>query len=112
MRRALALAALCLPLVGCGTPARWEKPGAGEPVTQQDLARCRVAARDEAARTYYPYFGPFFGPRHWLYWQRSADADRFLAENNLTNFCMRNLGYALVPITPQSTAPDNKGPEK
>ena len=107
MRRALALAALCSWLAACGQPMRWEKAGVDETVTLKDLSSCRVAARDEAMRNYYP--APFFGPyglRHSLLWDQRAESNRFQAEINLTNFCMRNKGYALVPIAPQTTSPE------
>jgi hypothetical protein len=98
MRRALAAGALCLGLAACGTPARWEKPGADEDAVKRDMTACRVAARDEAMRNYYPFAGPLFGFRYGLLWQQQAESNRFVAENNLTNFCMRNKGYELVPV--------------
>ena len=95
------LGALLLAVTGCGTPARWEKPGVSDVVTATDITECRRAASQEAF-LYAPYgWGlPLWPYRRgsWFYWQQYQDSQRFYAENRLTAFCMRNKGYELVPI--------------
>ncbi|HZQ00423.1 MAG TPA: hypothetical protein VFB13_12840 [Reyranella sp.] len=96
MRRLFLLVAVCLD--GCSSLAvHWEKPGVDQAMLEKDMSDCRLAARDEAFRNYYPAPGPLFGPRHWLAWSNYAESQRFYAESNLTRFCMRNKGYELVP---------------
>ena len=88
-------------LAGCSSlSAHWEKPGADQAMAEADLSSCRVAARDEAFRNYYPATGPLFGPRHWYAWSDYSESQRFYAEGNLTRFCMRNKGYELVADKP------------
>ena len=100
MRKVVPLA-LLLAVTGCGTPARWEKPGVSNELTATDITECRRAASQEAF-LYSPYgWGvPLWPYRRgsWLYWQQYQESQRFYAENRLTAFCMRNKGYELVPI--------------
>jgi hypothetical protein len=44
--------------------------------------------------------GPLW-PYHqsWVYLDQYQDSQRFYAQNQLTAVCMRNKGYALVPVT-------------
>jgi hypothetical protein len=95
MRRGLALCGLCAGLAACAAPMRWEKAGADDKATGSDMASCRNAAREEAFRYYFPVSTPFFGPRYWF---NRADTNRYVAEINLTRFCMQNKGYTLVPV--------------
>ena len=106
---------LLLAVAACGTPARWQKPGVSDEITEDDMKSCRQAAWQEANR-YYPFgYYPFgFGPPVWggrrgnyMLWQMRQDNDRFYAENRLTSFCMRTKGYELVPVqqAPQTQAP-------
>jgi hypothetical protein len=107
MRKVLPLA-LLLALGACAAPTHWEKPGVTEEVLAHDLTDCRQAAAQEAMR--YPYgFGPPFGAygrSSYFLWQQRQESDRFYAENRLREFCMRNKGYALMPIP---KAPPNPG---
>ena len=101
MRRALLPLALCLGAAGCASLAvHWEKPGVDPTATQRDLADCRIAARDESMRNYYPAPAPLFGAHRWGLWDQHSESQRFYAESNLTRFCMRNKGYELVPDQP------------
>jgi hypothetical protein len=97
-------AALMLGVAGCGTPARWEKPGASDAMTISDVTDCRRAASQEAF-LFAPYgFPPLLWPGrrgYWLNWYQMQESQRFYAENRLTAFCMRNKGYELVPIPRQ-----------
>ncbi len=90
-------------VAACTLPqTHWEKDGADEVLTANDLGYCRAAARNEAFIA-YPYgFGtPFYGFQRWPTW----DNDRFLAESRLTQFCMRAKGYQRVTVAPpQATA--------
>jgi len=121
MRKVVPLVLLC-GLAACAPPARWEKAGATELMTETDMVDCRKAASQEAFRYFafnwgFPFYGPTFwgyaGRPSWLMWQARLDSDRFHAENRLTAFCMRNKGYELVPIPPpQTQAPQApRGPE-
>ncbi len=89
---------------------RWEKVGADDKATANDLVGCRRAARDETMRDfplYFPWYHPWAYPvGRSVFWQRS-EFDRFYAEDRLTAFCMRTKGYALVPVpqAPQTQAP-------
>jgi hypothetical protein len=104
MRKVLPAAlpvALLLAVAGCGTPARWEKPGVTAEATAADAVDCRRAASQEAF-VYSPYgWAPPLWPGrrgYWLNWYQLQQSERFYAENRLTAFCMRNKGYELVPI--------------
>jgi hypothetical protein len=107
---------LMLAVSACGTPMRWDKPGATEPMVQADFSACRSAAQTEANRYYYPWgFGGWgwgYGRRSGLLWAMRADDERFLTENRLTSFCMRTKGYEQVPIQqqPQTQAPQQSPP--
>ena len=115
MRRVVPIL-LMLAVSACGTPMRWDKPGATDQMVQTDMSACRQAAQIEASR-YYPYYpwgwaggwgwGWGYGRRSGLWWSMRADDERFLTENRLTSFCMRTKGYELVPIQqqPQTQAP-------
>ena len=97
MRRILPFL-LFATVTACAFPeTRWEKDGADEVLTANDLGYCRAAARNEAF-TAYPYgFGsPFYGFQRWSTW----DGERLLAESRLTQFCMRAKGYQLVTVGP------------
>ena len=105
---------LMLAVSACGTPMRWDKPGATDQMVQTDMSACRQAAQIEADR-YYPYYpwgwgGWGWGRRSGLMWQMRADDERFFAESRLTAFCMRTKGYEQVPIQPQTQAPPPQQP--
>jgi hypothetical protein len=108
---------LMLAVSACGTPMRWDKPGATEPMVQADFSACRGAAQTEANRYYYPWgwgspgWGWGFGRRSGLGWAMRADDERFFTETRLTSFCMRTKGYEQVPMQPQTHAPPPTSPE-
>ena len=102
---------LMLAVSACGTPMRWDKPGATDQMVEADFSSCRLAAQQEANR-YYPFYpwgwggwGWGYGRHSGLMWQMRADDERFLAQNRLTAFCMRTKGYEQVPVQPQTQAP-------
>jgi len=109
MRKVLTVM-LALSVAACGPALRWEKSGADEKATADDLVGCRRAAQDEVAREfpfyYYPWTYPIGRP---VFWHRS-ELDRSYSEDRLTSFCMRNKGYAQVPVAPQTPAasPESK----
>jgi hypothetical protein len=120
MRKVLPVL-LMLGVAACATPMRWDKPGATDQMVAADTTACRQAAQQEAMR-YYPFgyypwgFGPSVYGMHrgnWMLWQMRQDSDRFLAENRLTNFCMRTKGYEQVEVrqAPQTQAPPAPSPE-
>ena len=100
---------LMLAVSACGTPMRWDKPGATDQMVQADMSACRIAAQVEANRYFYPWgwsgWGWGYGRHSGLMWAIRADSDRFFTETRLTTFCMRNKGYEQVPVQPQTQAP-------
>ena len=105
---------LMLAVSACGTPMRWDKPGATEQMAAADMTACRSAAQVEANRYFYPWgwggLGWGYGRHGGLLWQIRADNDRFLTETRLTSFCMRTKGYELVPVQPQTQPPASPEP--
>jgi hypothetical protein len=103
---------LMLAVSACGTPMRWDRPGATDQMVQADMSACRGAAQIEANRYFYPWgwSGWGWGHRSSLMWQMRADNDRFLTESRLTAFCMRTKGYEQVPMQPQTQAPQQTPP--
>jgi hypothetical protein len=113
MRKVLPLAVM-LAVAGCGTPMHWEKQGADPEMLKADMTDCRRAASQEAFHQYAFDTGfTRFGAPYWGYaarpsygaWRSRLDSDRSYAESRLTNFCMRNKGYELVPNEPPQAAP-------
>ena len=108
---------LLLAVSACGTPMRWDKPGATDQTVAADFSSCRTAAQQEASR-YYPFYpwgwggwGWGYGRHSGLMWQMRVDDERFFAQNRLTAFCMRTKGYEQVPMQPQTQAPQPASPE-
>jgi hypothetical protein len=87
-------------------PTRWEKPGADEKATADDLVTCRRAAQEEAFSEFPPTFPRFVVFRRYAYY----DDNRFYTETRLTDFCMRNKGYTLITIQPPKTQPPASPP--
>ena len=87
-------------LAGCGT-TQWQKSGADDAAVTKDLMACGTASQDRISRLYgapLPNTGmtdPRFGPDH----TRLSPAERGLEEQQLTERCMRERGYALAPST-------------
>ena len=110
MRKVLPIL-LMLGVAACADDMRWMKPGVSDEGAAVDLGSCRHAAQLEANRYYYPGgwgwpgWGWGFGRRSSLFWRMRADDDRFIAENRLTNFCMRTKGYELTRIPQPQTQP-------
>ena len=103
MRRILPFLLLAT-VAACALPqTRWEKDGADEVLTANDLGYCRAAARNEAFSAYpYGFGSPFYGFPRSLAWEEN----RSMAESRLSQFCMRAKGYELVTIRPpQAAAP-------
>ncbi len=99
---AAALAAAC-------TPMQWVKQDATPQQLREDSIQCQQEAWLEARmRTwYYQPLAPMFirdslGNRilAWPYGSYDPLADPYMEEARLTQFCMRNKGYALVPVEP------------
>jgi hypothetical protein len=103
MHKVLPLLVL-VSLAACAFPqTRWDKPGANEKMTADDLLNCRHAAQQEA---FLDAPAPVIGPWAAHHWWRTEN-DRFYMENRLTDFCMRSKGYTLVdvPPPPRTAAP-------
>ena len=98
-----------LALAGCAQ-SRWDKPNAPADVAAADMAECRRAAYQEAFRRGPGvYAGSSFGspaPLYHddIYWRGGyAQSDgnyRFMLQNRFADACMRQKGYARVPIDP------------
>jgi hypothetical protein len=98
---------LAITVAACAQPAtRWEKPGADEKATADDLVTCRRAAREEAFSEFPPTFPRFVVFRRYAYY----DDNRFYTETRLTDFCMRNKGYqqVTVPLPPAPMQTEGK----
>src|SRR5512132_1431295 len=88
---------LALMLAAC-SELRWHKPGGDESALAHDLTNCRALAHEKAARagniglppaTTDPRFGAPSGP---------TQAEQRLQEQQAVDACMRDQGYALVPV--------------
>ena len=100
--RLSAVAVLALLMTGCAD-LQWHKPGAAQATAEQELERCRQEARVRAGWEALPVIAlsqergadPFGRPIVVQSHQR--DAERLMAEQNLTRTCMRGKGYDLIP---------------
>jgi hypothetical protein len=98
-RNRVLVVTLSIAVAACGgAPVRWEKPGVAN--AGADEAECRAAAHEEAARR-LPYGnGPpilFYPKVSMLQWTQAIDNQRSYVEARLTQACMREKGFALVP---------------
>jgi hypothetical protein len=92
-------------LAAC-TQMRWEHPSFGSAQTEADLGECSKSAWIEAQQR--AFYAGGFGPRYYRgrdgrlyndpFWF-SRQNDTFFEESRLRDFCMRNKGYMLVPVT-------------
>ena len=109
MARSMPIAGvlLALAVAGCGDPGSYTRPGASPEIAKADLETCQTAARNETWG-YGPFLGAgVYGGRPWgrywgggvgfFMWQQRADMERSYTQDRLTDFCMRNKGYALTP---------------
>jgi hypothetical protein len=118
MRSALLLCFLAC--AGC-TPMQWLHEGAAPDaaVLDKDSTECRQQAWQEAQ--YRAFFYPAFGPvltrdlagRRFAGWPYRPYGypfgDPFLEEARLTQFCMRNKGYELVPVEKKDAPAEKAG---
>src|SRR5258708_3968894 len=103
---AIAIAALA---AAC-TPMQWVKQDATPEQLREDSIQCQQDAWLEARMRswYYRPLAPIFTRdslgNHLLGWPYNTYYDPFgdpyIEEARLTQFCMRNKGYALVPVEP------------
>jgi hypothetical protein len=102
-----AIAAVAFAAAAC-TPMQWIKPDAAPDQVEQDAIACQQDAWREARSRawFYAPFGaaPFRDQlgRQMFAWPHGPYAgdpfgDPYLEEGRLTQFCMRNKGYELVP---------------
>jgi hypothetical protein len=97
-----SVAVLALLAAGCAE-LRWQKPGAAQATLEQDLERCRQEAHVRAERETVPSLAltPVLGTdqqgRPIVIQSHQRDAERLLAQQDLTRSCMRAKGYELVP---------------
>jgi len=86
---------LALALAACGQ-VRWHKPDTDDAALANDLAACRVAARDAMMRLYGPP-QPQMGSGHLGGAPIDpSPADRQIREQQAVGKCMREQGYTLV----------------
>ncbi len=84
---------------------QWVHPAFDGSSTQRELAGCRQQAWIESQHLAFAYG---MGPR-WPYppgrrnspfgWTSASFMDRQMLEMQLADFCMRNKGFALVPVS-------------
>ncbi len=84
---------------------QWHKDGADATALSRDLDDCRQLARAQAVQEAFPpgasaprIVGVDAQGRAIVSSIGQVNTDRFLAEHDLANFCMRNRGYELVPV--------------
>ncbi|HEY2337560.1 MAG TPA: hypothetical protein VGI18_09380 [Burkholderiales bacterium] len=106
----MSLILACSLGVAACTPMQWLREGAAPDAAalEKDSIECRQQAWQEAQyRAFaYPAFGPVLSRdvsgRRFAGWPYRPYAypfgDPFLEESRLTQFCMRNKGYELVPV--------------
>jgi hypothetical protein len=83
--------------LGACAEVRWQKTGGDDSALAQDLMTCRKLAQEKTARMWgsaprvdlNPVFGPT-GP---------SQADLRMQEGQAVTVCMREKGYALVPVS-------------
>jgi len=95
--RPAALLLMTIALAAC-SDVHWQKPGGDESQLAQDLGACNKLAQEKVDRMWgaapaprsdmSPVFGPT-GP---------SPADRRLQQSQAVTVCMRDKGYALVPV--------------
>ncbi len=94
--RTAALLFSAIGLAACA-PLNWQKAGADEAATTEDLSACRRLAHLQTVRggnlglppSFDPRFGAPVGP---------TQAEQRMQESQHTDTCMRGKGYALVPV--------------
>jgi hypothetical protein len=92
-------------LAAC-TPMQWVKPGGTPEQFSEDAASCQEEARREAwfhlsMRPRVPVVVQDAQGRRFVIWERDPFgdfADRSSEEFRLSNFCLTNKGYRLVPV--------------
>ena len=92
-----ALLFFAFALEGCAEAPRWQRAGASDATLSDDLNACNKLAREKAARAGNlglppvsdPRFGAPTGP---------SQAEQRLQERQAADACMREKGYALVPV--------------
>lgn len=103
----LRLTALALPaLLAACTPMQWVKPGGSPQQFSEDAALCQEAARREAwfhmpIRPRVPIVIQDAQGRRHVIWDRDpfgGFADRSSEEFRLSNFCLTQKGYQLLPV--------------
>ena len=83
---------LSVALLACGTPAKWEKPGATAAGVQQDSEKCQAEARLAAVP---PYLAPAAGQTAETT-ALTREQQRTLGESEAYQKCMRDHGYSAV----------------
>lgn len=107
-RTAVLLLLLPIALASCAD-LQWHRAGATAETLKEDLELCRTSARLQAARGPWgqarstpPMFSYDRFGRPFAVQQHAHDSERFLAEHDYTNACMRQKGYELTPKPPAS----------
>ena len=99
---------LALALLGACTPMEWTRSGADAATTESDLSACSRQAWMRAQS------GAFYGQsyliepivqrdrkgRPFVNWGTRPFPDPQVREQTLFNLCMRDRGYAYVPVKP------------
>jgi hypothetical protein len=102
VHRRSSAAALIFLTAACAE-MQWSKEGATTADLERDLAVCREQARAQAERQAVPQPG---GPRivgvdrfgrPIVSQPEQLDGERFMAEHDLTRYCMSKRGYKLAP---------------
>lgn len=101
--RRAAVVVLTIPVFGCAE-LRWHKDGADAAALERDLAECRREAHVQADRRTAPsapgprIVGVDALGRPIIAPPEQHERERFMAEHDLTRYCMGKRGYKLVPV--------------
>jgi hypothetical protein len=94
--RSLLAATMVLALASCGD-VQWRKANGDDSMLSQDLTACRKLAMERTVRSGNSVprteISPVFGPTG------AAPADVRMQETQAVTVCMREKGYALVPVS-------------
>jgi hypothetical protein len=95
-------------MLGACTPMRWEHPQYGLAGAQEDYTSCSQSARAESWRYQSSVRAQMWEPNRYyrtssgrfVYdpWSNYRRYDPYMDEYRLTDYCMRNKGYQLVPV--------------
>ena len=105
--RAVALAGMLLALAGCATPTEWTRSGTPATQRDRDLKACTEKAQWEAldeSQSSHPLYPPWTGTGFGWWPFGPVESPSYFSrgprEAEITDYCMKQRGYALTPVVP------------